>query len=134
MYVVVICLVKLICILSGLIRPDAVMSFFGFEEKDVDAAHEKEEVPVFTWGEDSYDGLGDALHEGGDELNDETFGTVGTVGKDFDFSNATLPGLNDRQRAKPSQNPTDQDTPFLLHEYHDPAVLNDNQLCTVFDL
>jgi DNA topoisomerase 2-associated protein PAT1 len=115
------------------------MSFFGFEEKDVDAAHEKEEVPIFTWGEDSYDGLGDVLHERGDELNDETFGTVGIVGKDFDFSNATLPSLNDRQKEQVQslQNPTDQapsDTPFLLHEYHDPAILNDNQLCTVFDL
>lgn len=50
-----------------------------------------EDVPVFTWGEESYDGLGDALQEGGDELNDETFGTVGTVGNDFDFSNTALP-------------------------------------------
>jgi hypothetical protein len=66
------------------------MSFFGFEEKDVDAAHEKEDVPVFTWGEDSYDGLGDALQEGGDELNDETFGTVGNVGTFLDSQSPTI--------------------------------------------
>ena len=63
------------------------MSIFGFDlEKEkqgflrATGANETEEVPVFTWGEDSYDGLGDALQEGGDELNDETFGDVGTVG------------------------------------------------------
>lgn len=79
--------------LSGLIRADAVMSFFGFEEKDV-AAPEKEEVPVFTWGEDSYDGLGDALQEGGDELNDETFGTVGIVGTFLDSQSPTINSLS----------------------------------------
>jgi hypothetical protein len=28
---------------------------------------------MYTWGKDSYDGLGDVLQEGGDDLNDETF-------------------------------------------------------------
>ncbi len=63
------------------------MSFFGFEEKDLERdkqqfqeASFEEEVPVFTWGEESYDELGDALQEGGDELNSETFGNVGVVG------------------------------------------------------
>ena len=93
------------------------MSFFGFEEKDLEREKQKcqeasfeEEVPVFTWGEESYDGLGNALQEGGDELNSETFGNVGVVGafsfpvipngialrlmptgKDFDFSSVALP-------------------------------------------
>ncbi|KAF9005908.1 topoisomerase II-associated protein PAT1 [Cyathus striatus] len=55
--------------------------------------HESEDLAVYTWGEESYDGLGDALQEGGDELNDETFG-IGDVGKDFDFSNPVLPDDN----------------------------------------
>ncbi|BFZ58885.1 DNA topoisomerase 2-associated protein pat1 [Savitreella phatthalungensis] len=35
--------------------------------------------------DETYDGLGDQLHETNDELNDETFGDVGNVGRDFDF-------------------------------------------------
>ncbi|KII87204.1 hypothetical protein PLICRDRAFT_176983 [Plicaturopsis crispa FD-325 SS-3] len=76
------------------------MSFFGLEQNDLESEkhkfgqgglHESEDVAVYTWGEESYDGLGDALQEGGDELNDETFGGDGKVGKDFDFSNQALP-------------------------------------------
>lgn len=86
------------------------MSFFGFEENNLEeerqrirngGAPENEDVAVYTWGEESYDGLGDALQEGGDDLNDETFGggVVGAQsrsparlfsnffpGKDFDFA------------------------------------------------
>ena len=68
----------------------ALMSFFGLPQHDLEEERRKfleggakegdEDLQVFTWGEDSYDGLGDALHEGGDELNDETFG-VGDVGE-----------------------------------------------------
>ena len=36
-------------------------------------------------GEDSYDGLGDALQEGRDELNDETFDGTGKVGESSVF-------------------------------------------------
>lgn len=39
--------------------------------------------------DDTYDGLGDQLEEGNDDLNDETFGDVGAVGKDFDFGGKT---------------------------------------------
>lgn len=67
------------------------MSFFGFEQngnlerekRDFAAGKvsgQGEDLAVFTWGEESYDGLGDALLEGGDELNDETFGGSGAVG------------------------------------------------------
>lgn len=67
------------------------MSFFGFDQPN-DLEEEKrkilqggykglDDVAVYTWGEESYDGLGDALQEGGDELNDETFGGVGDVGE-----------------------------------------------------
>lgn len=65
------------------------MSFFGFEQGDLNkekqkflegGLHETEDVAVYTWGEESYDGLGDALQEGGDDLNDETFG-AGPVGE-----------------------------------------------------
>lgn len=55
------------------------MSFFDFPQTDLDKR--PEDVAVYTWGEESYDGLGDALQEGGDELNDETFGAMGQVGE-----------------------------------------------------
>lgn len=66
------------------------MSFFGFQENNLEeerqrirngASHENEDVAVYTWGEESYDGLGDALQEGGDDRNDETFGGFGNVGE-----------------------------------------------------
>lgn len=66
------------------------MSFFGFEQNDVleneknnflQGKQDQEELAVYTWGEESYDGLGDVLQEGGDELNDETFGGTGEVGE-----------------------------------------------------
>ena len=68
------------------------MSFFGFEQPtDLEEERRRihkaglngkhEDLAVYTWGEESYDGLGDALQEGGDELNDETFGGSGAVGK-----------------------------------------------------
>jgi DNA topoisomerase 2-associated protein PAT1 len=63
------------------------MSFFGFptsledeREKLYTSGALDEDVAVYTWGEESYDGLGNALQEGGDELNDETFGGSGDVG------------------------------------------------------
>ncbi|KAF8227514.1 hypothetical protein L208DRAFT_1441151 [Tricholoma matsutake] len=76
------------------------MAFFGFEQSDLEQeklnfkkgdVHQSDDVAVYTWGEEGYDGLGDLLQEGGDELNNETFGGVGSVGKDFDFSNPALP-------------------------------------------
>jgi DNA topoisomerase 2-associated protein PAT1 len=66
------------------------MSFFGFEQtnrlqqekqKFLEGRVEQEDLAVYTWGEESYDELGDALLEGGDELNDETFGGTEQVGK-----------------------------------------------------
>jgi DNA topoisomerase 2-associated protein PAT1 len=69
------------------------MSFFGLEQNDLErdkqkfldgGLQESEDVAVYTWGEDSYDGLGDALQEGGDELNDETFGGTDAVGEKAD--------------------------------------------------
>ncbi|KIK60307.1 hypothetical protein GYMLUDRAFT_200380 [Collybiopsis luxurians FD-317 M1] len=67
------------------------MSFFGFEDRILERGKDRrfdqdEDLAVYTWGEESYDGLGDALQEDHDDLNDETFGDIGTVGKDFDFS------------------------------------------------
>jgi len=55
------------------------MSFPHSPQIDIDAKHEQ--IAEYIWGEESYDGLGDALQEGGDELNDETFGGVSTIGK-----------------------------------------------------
>ncbi|KAJ7224401.1 topoisomerase II-associated protein PAT1 [Mycena pura] len=74
------------------------MSFFDFQGENLEdererirngGLHENEDVAVYTWGEDSYDGLGDALQEGDDDFNDETFGGPGVVGKDFDFAGQT---------------------------------------------
>jgi hypothetical protein len=66
------------------------MSFFSIEQHPtlerekqqfLEGKKEQEDLAVYTWGEESYDGLGDALQEGGDELNDETFGEAGQVGE-----------------------------------------------------
>ena len=67
------------------------MSFFRFDQvqqekqRFLQVKGEQEDLAVYTWGEDSYDGLGDALQEGGDELNDETFGGAGEVGESSVF-------------------------------------------------
>ncbi|KAF8636407.1 hypothetical protein AX17_003589 [Amanita inopinata Kibby_2008] len=114
------------------------MSFFGFQERDLEKekqsfmqgtnADQAEDVPVFTWGEDSYDGLGDALQEGGDELNDETFGIVGAVGKDFDFSNAALPKLDRLPTPEASQGHVSSDTGLGRQMRADPAPTGSDQL------
>lgn len=66
------------------------MSFFGFEQNDLEQERLKfkdsgalgsDDLAVYTWGEEGYDGLGDLLQEGRDELNDETFGGGTAVGK-----------------------------------------------------
>jgi hypothetical protein len=57
------------------------MAFFGLPDNELPRVAPDEDLAVYTWGEDSYDGLGDALQEGGDDLNDETFGSVGVVGQ-----------------------------------------------------
>ena len=66
------------------------MAFFGFENTDLEEekrrflagnVRQDEDIAVYNWGEEDYDGLGNALQEGGDELNDETFGTSGPVGE-----------------------------------------------------
>lgn len=67
------------------------MSFFGFQQSfDLEkqkqqflegGLREEEDVAVYNSNEqEEYDGLGDALQERGDELNDETFGGSGHVG------------------------------------------------------
>ncbi|KIJ65142.1 hypothetical protein HYDPIDRAFT_175171 [Hydnomerulius pinastri MD-312] len=105
------------------------MSFFGFESSNLEqdkkkflegGLQESEDLAVYTWGEESYDGLGDALLEGGDELNDETFGATGAVGKDFDFSNQALsdhvaPRLDPPTQAQHSlESIWDDKSPFSL--------------------
>ncbi|KZT43122.1 hypothetical protein SISSUDRAFT_1040559 [Sistotremastrum suecicum HHB10207 ss-3] len=64
------------------------MAFFGLPESQKyleGGLHEDEDVAVYTWGEDGYDGLGDALVEGNDDFNDDTFGGSDPIGQDFDF-------------------------------------------------
>lgn len=65
------------------------MSFFGIDNSDLENEKRKylegtlgdgSEIPVYTWGTEGYDGLGDALQEGDDDLNDETFGHAGPIG------------------------------------------------------
>ena len=46
-----------------------------------DGGLQDEGIAVYHWGQDSYDGLGDALNEDNDDLNDETFGGSGPVGE-----------------------------------------------------
>lgn len=62
------------------------MSFFGFdstlpERRDAAA----EDVAVYTWGTEDYDGLGSQLQEHGDDENDLTFGAE-PIGNDFQFA------------------------------------------------
>jgi DNA topoisomerase 2-associated protein PAT1 len=64
------------------------MSFFGFEQGNLEQerfnsqkVNKSNDVAVYTFGEEGYDGLGDLLQEGGDELNDETFGGVDSIGE-----------------------------------------------------
>jgi Topoisomerase II-associated protein PAT1 len=57
------------------------MAFFGLPDNELPRGGPDEDLEVYTWGEDSYDGLGDALQEGDDDLNDETFGSVGAIGQ-----------------------------------------------------
>lgn len=60
------------------------------------ASGAQEDVEVYTWGQDGYDGLGDQLEETNDEVNEDTFGAFAEdVGKDFDFgygASAPVPG------------------------------------------
>lgn len=66
------------------------MAFFGLENDSLEEEKRKflegklgngEDIAVFNWGGDDYDGLGNALQEGGDDMNDETFGGTGPVGQ-----------------------------------------------------
>lgn len=121
------------------------MSFFGLETNHHALEEEKEkflegslapqeDVAVFNWGESDYDGLGEALQEGGDEMNDETFGDgpVGASivlsqtfttyltlsGKDFDFSNHALPEIKNE---KPKPGPRREYQDSLLHGKAQPS-------------
>ncbi|KAK9763836.1 DNA topoisomerase 2-associated protein pat1 [Basidiobolus ranarum] len=74
--------------------------------------HVKEEYPILE--EEKYDHLGDQLREGNDDLNDETFGSIGgsNLSRDFDFAANTdkiAATLENEQRQlfgnrKPTQN------------------------------
>ena len=58
------------------------MSFFGFDtslDRDSHKVSQDEDLAVYTYGEEGYDGLADALDEGLDDLNDETFGDTGAI-------------------------------------------------------
>lgn len=60
------------------------MSFFGFDTSlpaATNEQHQEEDLAVYTWGADDYSNLGQAVQEGRDEFNDETFGSAGAVGR-----------------------------------------------------
>ena len=67
------------------------MSFFGLETNNpiederrrflAGETKADEDIAVYNWGAEDYDGLGNALQEGRDELNDETFGGTEPVGE-----------------------------------------------------
>ncbi|KAJ3859009.1 topoisomerase II-associated protein PAT1 [Lentinula novae-zelandiae] len=103
------------------------MSFFGFEERTLERGKDRrseqdEDLAVYTWGEENYDGLGDALQEDHDDLNDETFGAAGELGKDFDFSNQALPDRNNFTRsvnAIVEDRPPQSSTPLTLESIWD---------------
>ena len=63
-----------------------VMSFFGFDTSlpaATNEQHQEEDLAVYTWGTDDYSNLGQALQEGRDEFNDETFGSSEAVGRAY---------------------------------------------------
>lgn len=60
------------------------MSFFGFDA----TGPPQNSTEVYDF-QDTYEGLGEQLNEADDEFNDETFGNVKEVGKDFNFAGAT---------------------------------------------
>jgi hypothetical protein len=99
-----------------------VMSFFGFDTSlpaTTNEQHQEEDLAVYTWGTEGYSNLGQALQEGRDEFNDETFGSSETVGMasssgidwpgqeltgtgmDFDFSNTV--DIHANQPNQPTQ-------------------------------
>ncbi|KLO11600.1 hypothetical protein SCHPADRAFT_998761 [Schizopora paradoxa] len=92
------------------------MSFFGFENKDLEEEKRRflagdlpqdEDIAVYNWGSEDYEGLGNALQEGGDDFNDETFGGTGPVGKDFDFTAQALSDFD-----KPTKPPVQPETNY----------------------
>ena len=136
------------------------MSFFGFDQS-TNLEEEKrkfleggtqgaqqEDVAVYTWGEESYDGLGDALQEGGDELNDETFGSGpvgqwrlrfrcigfinGLIGKDFDFSAHTLPTNDLAGAAISNQHIQHRQQPQPQHQQASPQVHQPRAACMIY--
>lgn len=92
------------------------MSFFDFQQNDLEQhkpksfdgrPHQSEDMAVYNWGDENYDGLGDALQEGGDDLNDETFGGSGNVGEIFNpyLNLAPFPSYRHQGRTSTSQIP-----------------------------
>ena len=76
------------------------MSFFGIDNNDLENEKRRylegnlddgSDIPVYTWGTGRYESMGDALQEGGDDLNDETFGGTGPVGAFHPFCPYSLP-------------------------------------------
>ncbi|KAK1923037.1 topoisomerase II-associated protein PAT1 [Papiliotrema laurentii] len=80
---------------------NAGQSFGGFQASDPDAAFaltshqgEEEDLAVYTWGQ------GGSLLEGNDENNDETFGDLGEIGNNFQFSSQPAPAPKPKAQGK----------------------------------
>lgn len=76
------------------------------------AAGAQEDVEIYTWGQEGYDGLGDKLDESGDDLNDDTFGDV-NVARDFDFGTGGVKAQPNQQQQQQPRNPWQQGPPSV---------------------
>lgn len=90
---------------TALPREDKAAALANDEERSLNEKIQKalhasaqEDVEVYTWGQDGYDGLGDQLDEANDDFNEDTFGAFSeNVGKDFDFgTGAPAPAKSDK--------------------------------------
>ena len=103
------------------------MSFFGIDNNDLENEKRKylegtlddgSDIPVFTWGTDRYEGLGEALQEGGDDLNDETFGGSGPVGAFDPLRSSKLPADDSFAQARTLISPSQHFSPTTCPRSH----------------
>ncbi|WVW80861.1 hypothetical protein I302_102851 [Kwoniella bestiolae CBS 10118] len=98
--------------------------FSGFQASNVDetfalgGAGEEEDLAVYTWGEGGMGGGG--LLEGGDDLNDETFGgDMGEISNNFQFSSQPAPAPTTKGKIASTQSrykPKPVSDPFAFSE------------------
>ena len=110
------------------------MSFFGFDatlperraDDDAAAFGDKagaEDIAVYTWGTEAYDGLGDQLQEQGDDSNDLTFGG-GDIGE---FRRRVCPDLIDNELICPGLDRDSAGTDFKFAQQTAQYTGNDSR-------